>query len=175
MNSSESGDQVVNKPAAEQATEKQGCKHQHGKCGSATLYISIAALVLALYAVVASRHDSDTAMFNDRFVNVEASLASLNGQLATLGKDLEASRGDMVHNQLKAALRTIQEIGDTAKGETRDAIAEIEQKLEALTSTAPSETQAPVDEAAPAAAQPAAPADATASPAEQADPAQQPQ
>lgn len=162
MNSSESGEQIEKTTSAGEKEHAKGAGHHGGKCTNISLYLSIAALVLAGYAAIAASSGPKTdtqAALKATVSNLEIQVQNLSTRLSSLGDDLMSNRENMVQNQLKKALYTIQEIGDSAKGDTKAAIAEVEAKLQALTggeTKQPAEQAAPNEPATPAEQQPAA-------------------
>jgi len=154
------------------------------KCGSGackphtSLYLSVVAILLAAYAAIsAGKSPSVPTDAEARLSGLESTVQSLNEQIASLGKDVESNRDNLIQNQLKKALLNIQEVGTLAKEETKASIAEVEKILSDLTSVANApapEPEAAADEpvAAEATQEPAAEAPAEAATPSEATPAE---
>lgn len=144
----------------ESAEENKGACSRHSACKPHTsLYISITALLLALYAAIAAGTSTAPSNGEARLTGLESSVQLLGDQVVALSKDVESNRENLVQNQLKKALLNIQEISGMAREETKATIAEIEKILHALTS--PSEAPANTETSLPATA-PEAPVEAPA-------------
>lgn len=128
----------------ESAEENKGACSRHSACKPHTsLYISIIALLLALYAAIAAGTSTAPTNGEARLTGLESSVQLLGDQVVALSKDVESNRENLVQNQLKKALLNIQEISGMAREETKATIAEIEKILHDLTSpTDPSASDA---------------------------------
>ncbi|ATX78825.1 hypothetical protein Ga0123461_0373 [Mariprofundus aestuarium] len=146
-----------NEEKVAETTEAVETEKSQKSCSSSSLcgphtsfYLSVIAIVLAAYAAVSVGQTPVPANAEARLSGLESSIQGLNDQVASLGKDVESNRDNLIQNQLKKALLNIQEVSGLAKEETKATIAEVEKILSALTS--PVEPEAPVSEseAAPA-------------------------
>ncbi|WP_176957165.1 hypothetical protein [Mariprofundus sp. KV] len=131
----ENNQEEIIKATAEEHQESSCSRHSACKPHT-SLYISIIALLLALYAAIAAGTSTAPANGEARLASLESSVQLLGDQVVALSKDVESNRENLVQNQLKKALLNIQEISGMAREETKATIAEIEKILHDLTSPA---------------------------------------
>jgi len=119
------------------------------------LILSIIAILLAGYAVTASRSHAPVVKnnshfkplstkvnklgskidrINERLDELGQNVQKINGRLNELGQNVQTNKVNLVQSKLKKLLLNIKEIAAIAKTETRNKISEVEDMLNAMTS-----------------------------------------
>ncbi len=116
-------------PTKNQESTTDTCKKQCGGCSQLPLYISIVALLLAVYAAAGVSKAPDTTAFQ----GLESKVEGLSQQLDSLGKNVADNRSNLMQTKLKRALDNLVEAGDLATEETKARVTEIKTMLQNLT------------------------------------------
>jgi len=123
------GDKSVENISAHEHTASKGsCCNPH-----ISLYISIAALLMAGYAVYVSNSAHDNSAMQSQVTKLESNVAGITDQLDLLNSQVQSNRENLVQTQLKKALENIRDIRNLAKEGTKAAISEVEDMLQNLT------------------------------------------
>ena len=113
-----------------------------------SLYISIAALLMAGYAVYVSSSTHDNSAIQSQITKLDNNVAGISDQLDALSSEVQSNRENLVQTKLKKALENIRDIRNLAEEGTKAAISEVEDMLQNLTDTSdqlntPEQTETP--------------------------------
>ncbi len=107
------------------------------KCSRCTphisLYISIAALLLAGYSLFVSTNTHDNSAMQSQVTKLESNVAGISGQLDALSSEVQSNRENLVQTKLKKALENIRDIRELAEEGAKATISEVEAMLQNLT------------------------------------------
>ncbi|RLL48991.1 hypothetical protein D8Y20_13390 [Mariprofundus sp. EBB-1] len=127
-------DSEINLNNTEKPTEQERSCSKSCRCSPhLSLYISIAALLLAGYAVYANNSTHDNSAMQSQIANLETKTADISDQLSTLSNQVQSNRENLVQTKLKKALENIRDISNLAEEGTKAAISEVESILQNLT------------------------------------------
>jgi len=108
---------------------------QKGSCCKphASLYISVIALILAVYAVFNVNNSPDNSAITAHMTSIDERVTNINNQLESLSSEMQSNRDNLVQNKLKKALESVRDISNIAEEGKKSAISEVEKILQTLT------------------------------------------
>jgi len=121
---------TAEKDKTESNIKKSCCSKQH-----IPLYLSLIALLLAIYAIFSSNSNSnyDDSAMQTQLSQLDSNVSNINNQLETLSAEVQINRDNLVQNKLKKALEHIRDISEIAEEGSKAAISEVENMLQNLT------------------------------------------
>lgn len=127
-------DNVNDQKTDSKTAAEDPCDSGNHRCGRPhlSLAVSAVALLLAGYAIITDRPDSDLSPLDARLGSLESRVGENSSRLAGLNDDVRKNRDSLIQSRLKEVLLSIQEIKGMAEADTREAIAEAEKLLLAL-------------------------------------------
>ncbi len=120
---------------AEETNTQPSKEASKGSCCNPhlSLYISIAALLMAGYALFITTNKHDNSAMQSQLIQLDSKVAGLDDQLSALSHEVQSNRESLVQTKLKKALENIRDIRELAEEGAKATISEVEEMLQNLT------------------------------------------